>query len=264
MSTESQIQANRRNSQKSTGPRSAEGKAVVAKNAVKHGLFALETLIKGENREDFDLFHDQFLEELNPAGAVETMLAERIVSLGWRLMRVVRIQDQVFDVMIEKDEPSPMQKKINLMKPKEMRDDRRGAGPELVLGRAVISDMSNSRVLERLLMYERRIENSLHKTLDELHKRKLVREFENANKAIESDDFEMDEAATQRLAPKPALGVKKNAKQSQFQNEQFNVTSIMTKGCDKSLSVCDYAGTRKQSQSFDSAQDKPKPICTPR
>jgi ATP-dependent DNA ligase len=82
-----------------------------------------------------------------------------------------------------------MQKKINLMKPKEMRDDRRGAGPELVLGRAVISDFSNSRVLERLLMYERRIENSLNKTMDELHKRKLVQQLEQANKAIETDEF---------------------------------------------------------------------------
>jgi hypothetical protein len=245
MSSTSQIIANRNNAQKSTGPRSAEGKSVVAKNAIKHGLFALETLIKGENREDFEHYNDQFLEELNPAGAVETMLAERIVSLGWRLMRIVRIQDQVFDVMIEKDEPSPMQKKINLMKPKEMRDDRRGAGPELVLGRAVISDMSNSRVLERLLMYERRIENSLHKTLDELHKRKLVREFENANKAIESDDFEMDEALSKGLAPKPALGVKKNAKQSQFPPDDIGATSYTTKEYENNSHP---EPTKKQSQ----------------
>ncbi len=246
MSSIEQILANRQNAQKSTGPKSAGGKAVVAKNAVKHGLFALETLIKGENREDFDLFHDNLLEEFDPQGAVETMLAERIVSLGWRLMRVVRIQDQVFDVMIEKDEPSPMQKQINSMKPKEMRDDRRGAGPDLVLGRVAIKDLSNSRVLERLLMYERRIENSLHKTMDELHKRKLVRELENANKAIESAEYETIETVHDEVS----TGTKQNLKkQSQSQNGQFNVTSIMAKGCDKSLSVCDYAGTRKQSQS---------------
>ena len=231
MSTVSQIHANRKNAQKSTGPKSAEGKAAVAKNAVKHGLFALETLIKGENKEDFDFFHDQMLEELNPAGAVETMLAERIVSLGWRLMRIVRIQDQVFDVMIEKDEPSPLSKRMRSMMPKEMRDDTRGSGPDLVLGRAAISDLSNSRVLERLLMYERRIENSLYKTLDELHKRKLVREIEAANKAIESEEFETIEpflnVNTQQghnfekphnsMGRKPAHPTEeKYAKQSQF------------------------------------------------
>jgi len=177
----------------------------VAKNAIKHGLFAIETVIKGENREDFDLFREKLLEEFAPQGAVETMLTERIVSLGWRLKRIVRVQDQVFDVMIEKDEPSPMQKQINSMKPRQMRDDRRGTGPDLVLGRAAIKDMSNSRVLERLLMYERRIENSLHKTLDELHKRKLVRELEQANKAVEAEDFDMmDHPQTH---PQASLGV---------------------------------------------------------
>ena len=93
MSTTAQILANRNNAQKSTGPKSSEGKAISAKNAVKHGLFATETVIKGENREDFELFREKLLEEFNPAGAVETMLAERIVSLGWRLKRIVRIQD---------------------------------------------------------------------------------------------------------------------------------------------------------------------------
>jgi hypothetical protein len=88
--------------------------------------------------------------------------------------------------MIEQDEPSPLMK---MTMPREMRDDPRGAGPELVLGRAVISDFSNSRVLERLLMYERRLESSLKKTMDELHKRKLIRQLEQANKEIEEGDF---------------------------------------------------------------------------
>ena len=190
MSTTSQIQANRENAQKSTGPKSAEGKAISAKNAVKHGVFAVETLIKGENREDFDLFRQKLLEEFAPEGAVETMLAERIVSLGWRLKRIVRIQDQVFDVMIEKDEPSPFQKHLRAGLPRIMQDDPRGGGQELVLGRTAISDMSNSRVLERLLMYERRIESSMKKTMDELHKRKLIRQLEQANKEIEAEEFE--------------------------------------------------------------------------
>ena len=207
MSTTSQILANRQNAQKSTGPKSTEGKAISAKNAVKHGLFSNETVIKGENQADFTLFREKLLDEFNPQGAVETMLAERIVSLGWRLKRIVRIQDQVFDVMIEKDEPSPYQKQLRSMMPKSMREDPRGAGPDLVLGRAAIHDFSNSRVLERLLMYERRLERSLNKTMDELHKRKLIRQLDQANKEIEADDFEIDEAITQRLAPGPAPGV---------------------------------------------------------
>jgi hypothetical protein len=154
MATEAQIIANRRNSQKSTGPRSPEGKAIVSKNAVKHGLFASENVIKGENQADFDLFHDG------------------------------RMQNQAIDVMIERDGPSPLTKQLRLSLPKFLRDvqdDPRGSGPELVLGRAAIKDYSNSRVLDRLLMYERRIENSMIKMMDQLLKLRLMREMEKAN-----------------------------------------------------------------------------------
>ncbi len=49
MATEAQLAANRRNAQKSTGPRTAEGKAVVAQNAVQHGLLAREGVLRGED-----------------------------------------------------------------------------------------------------------------------------------------------------------------------------------------------------------------------
>ena len=58
MSTTAQILANRNNSQKSTGPQTAEGKAVVSQNAVKHGLFAAEAVITGENPADYEAYHD--------------------------------------------------------------------------------------------------------------------------------------------------------------------------------------------------------------
>ncbi len=53
MSTTEQINANRQNAQKSTGPKTNEGKAAVSKNAVKHGLFAAEAVIEGENQTEY-------------------------------------------------------------------------------------------------------------------------------------------------------------------------------------------------------------------
>jgi len=88
MPTEAQIIANRRNAQKSTGPHTTRGKAAVSQNAVKHGLSARQTVISSESQADFDLYRDQILYELAPASPMESMLAERIVSLSWLLKRV--------------------------------------------------------------------------------------------------------------------------------------------------------------------------------
>jgi hypothetical protein len=61
MATEAQIEANRANAQKSTGPRTPEGKETAAPNALKHGLFARETVIRGEKEEEFEEYRDNLL-----------------------------------------------------------------------------------------------------------------------------------------------------------------------------------------------------------
>ena len=68
MASVAQVLANRSNAQKSTSPRTAEGKAVVAQNAVKHGLLAKEVVVKGEDPGEFEFYRDQMLAELAPAG----------------------------------------------------------------------------------------------------------------------------------------------------------------------------------------------------
>ena len=199
MSTTAQINANRLNSQKSTGPRTLQGKAVVSQNAVKHGLFALQAVIKSENREDFELYRNEMLAELAPVGPMESMLAERVVSLSWRLKRVEHMQNQAIDAMIERDEhPSPLAKLAQSLLPKGQRQspaDASGDNGELVLGRVAIKDYSNSRVLERLLMYERRIENSMFKTMAELLRLRLMRELEQAN--ADEEEFRVDSCPPQ-------------------------------------------------------------------
>ena len=180
MSSKEQINANRQNAQKSTGPRTDEGKVAVSQNAVKHGLFA-ESVIKGENPADYEVFHTKMLAELAPVGLVEAVLADRIASLWWRLKRAERMQNQAIDVMIARDEPSPLSKRLHNSLPKDLQEidyDTRAAGPELVLGRSIIKDYSYSRVLDRLILYERRIENSLSKAMRELERRQMIRQVE--------------------------------------------------------------------------------------
>jgi len=55
MTSQARVSANRRNATKSTGPRTLEGKAIVAQNAIKHGLLARQDLITGEDPQEFAL-----------------------------------------------------------------------------------------------------------------------------------------------------------------------------------------------------------------
>jgi hypothetical protein len=180
MATEAQILANRCNAQKSTGPCTPEGKAVVSQNAVKHGLSARQNIISSESQAEFELYRDQMLAELDPASPMESMLAERIVSLFWRLKRVGRIQNQAIDAM-NADKTSSLLAKLTQSlfskRPVPPQGDSSDSDADLAMGRMAIKDFSNARVLDRLLMYERRIEHSLYKTLLELQRLNLVKKL---------------------------------------------------------------------------------------
>ncbi len=162
MTTEAQTEANRANAQKSTGPRTPEGKAKVAQNALKHGLLAKQAVVVGEDTDDFDLLRDQFRAELAPVGLTESRLVERIAGLSWRLQRAERFHTESFDVMCQQCADDPQ---IKRWRPRLVPD---AADP--VVGLTVVKDFSETKVLDRLLMYERRIENSLYRTMAELHK----------------------------------------------------------------------------------------------
>jgi hypothetical protein len=180
MASEAQILANRLNAQKSTGPCTLEGKIVVSQNAFKHGLSARQDIISSESQAEFELYRDLMLAELAPAGPMESMLAERIVSLSWRLKRAIRIQNQAIDAMNVDNTSSLLAKLTQSLfskHPVPPQGDSSGSDGSLALGRLAIKDFSNARVLERLLMYERRIEHSLYKTLLELQRLNLVKKL---------------------------------------------------------------------------------------
>ena len=181
MSTKAQISANRQNAQKSTGPQTDEGKAVVSQNAVRHGLFAAEAVISVEDPADYELYRDKYLAEMLPVGMVESMLAERIVSLAWRLQRAERIQNEVFDDMIERNvtDPSAIRsRKDHCYREGISSDDPRFASDHLALGRIATRDWGYCRTLDRLLLYERRIENSLYKTINRLKQYQVIRQIQ--------------------------------------------------------------------------------------
>ena len=192
MSSQARILANRLNAQKSTGPRTPEGKEIVAQNALNHGLSARHDVITTESQEEFDLHRVSLLDELDPQTPMESMLADRIVSLSWRLKRADLIQNQTFDAMHEEKKSNPFPALPKFLAAAENQD------PALILGRLALNDFSNARVLDRLLMYERRIEHSLYKTLLELQRLRLIR---NLNPSDQISTSNQPEPAAPRLAP---------------------------------------------------------------
>ena len=92
MSSVAQVEANRCNSQKSTGPRTPEGKARARLNAVTHGLLCDKAVIKGEDAGLFAEHCRSMKEALAPVGAMEGMLADRIAAQAWRLRRATGIE----------------------------------------------------------------------------------------------------------------------------------------------------------------------------
>ena len=194
MSTEAQILANRRNSKKSTGrPKKRQGKADVSQNAVKHGLFARQTVISSENQDDFCLERDRILSDLVPESPMESMLAERIVDLSWRLNRVRCIQNQTIDALSARNTSSPLTRLTQslLSKGKGLSQaDSSDSAKDLALGLMAIKDFSNSRVLDRLLMYERRLESSMYKTIFELKGLQFMRKLQNQDAAKQESEYQ--------------------------------------------------------------------------
>ena len=88
MATIKQIDANRRNALKSTGPRTPEGKAVVALNSLRHGLRARIIVLPGEDRQEFHQLCDDLEAEWQPRSRTEQFYLEQMAVSQWKLTRL--------------------------------------------------------------------------------------------------------------------------------------------------------------------------------
>jgi len=95
MTTEAQIQANRANAQKSRGPKTEEGKAQARLNALKHGMRSEEfgpLVAPHEDPAELKDRIESWLDDYQPASAVERDLVERAARLSWTLDRIERYE----------------------------------------------------------------------------------------------------------------------------------------------------------------------------
>ena len=101
MPTEAQINANRLNAQKSTGPTSPEGKAISSLNALKSGINAWSHIIPGEDPAELEALTAAFVLHFHPADPNQLALVDTLISAEWIQRRLRRVEAQLWNYQVE-------------------------------------------------------------------------------------------------------------------------------------------------------------------
>ena len=149
MISEKQLDANRRNAQHSTGPKTDEGKRNSSLNARRHNLTGQVTAMTDEDRVAHDAFSAALIASMVPEGALEIQLAQRVATDSWRLNRASAIEDNLYAMGFS-----------------QHADEFAEQHPQVQAAYAAARVFTEeSKQLERLTLYEQRINRSLQKNL---------------------------------------------------------------------------------------------------
>jgi hypothetical protein len=96
-----QIEANRSNALKSTGPKTEAGKQRSRRNAVRHGLTAETVVVALEDIEDYQAFEAAITADYDARTAVERELVLRLASLLWRIRRATATETDLLQIQAE-------------------------------------------------------------------------------------------------------------------------------------------------------------------
>ncbi|HUI77054.1 MAG TPA: hypothetical protein VLY24_04040 [Bryobacteraceae bacterium] len=97
MATPRQIEANRLNAQKSTGPRTPEGRAVSSMNALKSGLDADSQFVAGEDSNDFAQLQHEYFDRFQPLTPEERFQVDTLIRNEWILRRLFRAEAHLWE-----------------------------------------------------------------------------------------------------------------------------------------------------------------------
>jgi hypothetical protein len=170
MLSEKQLAANRANAQRSTGPRSPEGKRRSSLNACRHNLTGQVTAMTPEDRAACDKFSAGLIRSLAPEGDFELQLAQRIATDSWRLNRAGAIEDNLFALGLS-----------------EHADETGDQHPEVEAAFANAKTwQSESAQLQLLTLYEQRLNRAIHRNLATLQALQATRRAEQRRQMEEA------------------------------------------------------------------------------
>ncbi len=96
MSSEAQINANRANSQHSTGPKTEEGKAISSHNAVKSALTGRTIVLPTDDVARYETLAHKMTEFHKPADFMEGLLVQSLIDTEWRLQRIPALESALW------------------------------------------------------------------------------------------------------------------------------------------------------------------------
>jgi len=169
-----QLNANRENTRRSTGPKSPEGKSRSSANALKHGLCAQRTLLPGENAHDWAVFHHQFLLDLQPNDALERLMVDRIAIAAWRLQRATRYEVGLIEKAIANVEHAA--KRIRRFADQYNRPHVLKSDDGEAVGARAVGDCLASRSFSALARYESHIERGMFKAINKFQQLAAARQ----------------------------------------------------------------------------------------
>ena len=108
MTSYRQIEANRRNALKSTGPNTEAGKQISRCNAVRHGLTAETVITALEDVKDYKTFEAAITADYDAQSAVERQLVLRLAGVLWRLRRATAMETGLFEIQGEHQNRQPL------------------------------------------------------------------------------------------------------------------------------------------------------------
>jgi len=159
MVTEKQLIANNENAKKG-GPKTAEGKAIVRLNALKHGLFAADLFVPGEDTKVLREIWERLVAELKPQDTLEEMIIACIVSNFWRRQLAIRLESEYLG-----------EQQVKVIIAQQKNDSE-------ATSNFVSRELGNKNTWQNLVRYQTGFENRFFKAIHEFQKKRAEREGE--------------------------------------------------------------------------------------
>src|SRR3984957_13823059 len=161
MATKAQVDANRRNAQKSTGPKTPEGKDKSRRNALQHGLTAKTCMLEDEDPEALVDLLNEIREKFNPQDTDEDFLIERMAKARFKYNRIMPLEAAIYNLRLSVDRT-----------PKEITE---ALGVNGQRAWAYMRDANGGNALSKLARYETSLLREYDRSRQELEKLQKIR-----------------------------------------------------------------------------------------